>query len=101
MHHNGIVKSVFNMFIWSAYVPMHELQAVPSPNAVAKKYSNSLISFSVKPTSLPPPQHISLDTFRSIGCLHFPLCVRFAQHVPAATVKVRKKDEQKDTKKTK
>lgn len=63
--------------------PMHELQAVPSPNAVAKKYSNSVISFSVKPTSSPPPQHFSLDTFRSIGCLHFPLCVLFAQQVPA------------------
>lgn len=67
------------------HLPMHELQAVPSPSAVAKKYSNSLISFSVKPiSSSDPPQHFSLDTFRSIGCLHFPVCVRFAQQVPAA-----------------
>lgn len=75
-------------------LPKHELQAVPSPNAVAKKYSNSVISFSVKPTSSPPPQHFSLDTFRSMGCLHLPLCVLFAQHVPATQIDTRIKNKQ-------
>lgn len=89
-HHISLFYMILNQrnktwlcceFNYIIVIPKQDVQVEPSPIAVAKKYSKSFKSFSVKPTFGPAEQQLSFDIFRWIGSLHFPSMI-FTQHTP-------------------